>query len=157
LFPEWTAPVETAAIATEGNTSPVASGHDANGAPVLDAAVLRDLKDIAGPASDQFLNRIFSLYRENAPRAGNELVRAAGAGDHDACAKAAHALKSMSQNVGARAVAQAAERIERHCRENANVPDAERVLTLTDLLEKTMAAIAAQSAERAASDNRKRA
>jgi HPt (histidine-containing phosphotransfer) domain-containing protein len=55
-------------------------------------------------------------------------------------ARFAHALKSMSHNIGARQVAAAAEAIERHARETG-MPAAEQMETLGGLLEATMASV----------------
>ncbi len=139
LFPDWVGscgsmdiePVATdAAIAAEGDQ-------------LLDAGVLHDLEEIAGSTGGDFVRRIFNLYIENAPRIRTELARAVDEGDREASARAAHALKSMSHNVGARRVAASAEAIERHARETG-VPPSEDLQALSRLLEQTIESVRAR-------------
>ncbi len=68
---------------------------------------------MAAGGRPDFVARVLSLYRENAPPAIDALATAAQAGDWEAAARAAHALKSMSLNIGAEALAEAAGAIER--------------------------------------------
>ncbi len=135
LFPAWSAPGSAAIIGGVG-----ATGEEHKGDALLDAGVLRELEEMAGPAGVGFMRRVFGLYLDNVPRIRAELTRAVEAGDADALARAAHALKSMSHNVGARQVAAAAEAIERHARETG-VPAAEQMETLVRLLDATMASV----------------
>lgn len=136
LFPAW-----SEAASCEPAAS-VASSAGAE-AELLDARVLRDLEEISGSAGDGFLQRIFTLYLDHAPRIRAELLRAVEAGDADAAVHAAHALKSMSHNVGARRVAAAAEAIERHAFE-AGMPTADDFAALARLLDATLAAVRAR-------------
>ncbi len=87
---------------------------DADAQP-LDTAVLDDLFAMAG-GSTTVVDRITGLYRTQSMERIVELREAIAAGDLDRLGKAAHALKSMSFNVGARAVAEAAAEIERTAR-----------------------------------------
>jgi len=105
--------------------------------------VLRELEEMAGPAGVGFMRRVFGLYLDNVPRIRAELTRAVEAGEADAVARAAHALKSMSHNIGARQVAAAAEVIERHARETG-VPAADQMETLIRLLDATTASVRAR-------------
>jgi len=57
--------------------------------------------------------------------------------------RAAHALKSMSHNVGARRLAAATEAIERHAYE-AGMPAADDLEALTRLLDATLASVRAK-------------
>jgi two-component system sensor histidine kinase BarA len=68
------------------------------------------------------------------------LANAVAAGESEVVARAAHALKSMSHNIGARQVATAAEAIERHARETG-VPAADQMETLVRLLDATMVSV----------------
>jgi CheY-like chemotaxis protein/HPt (histidine-containing phosphotransfer) domain-containing protein len=102
----------------------------------LNSNVLRELEEMAGPASASFLQRIFGLYLDNVPRVRAELLRAARADDAEGCGMAAHALKSMSHNIGATKVAAAAERVER-CREQDHAPAAADVDALLAALQAT--------------------
>ena len=66
--------------------------------------------------------RVTRLYREHAAVAVRTMVEAATAGDRAETARAAHALKSMSGNIGARAVSDMAGRIEAAARERDVAP-----------------------------------
>jgi len=135
LFPEWSAPGSAAII---GGVEATGEGHE--GDALLDASVLRELEDMAGPAGVGFMRRVFGLYLDNVPRIRTELTSAVEAGEADALARAAHALKSMSHNIGARQVAAAAEAIERHARETG-VPVGDQMETLIRLLDATMTSV----------------
>jgi two-component system sensor histidine kinase BarA len=135
LFPAWSAP-GLAAIIGGAETASEENSSDA----LLDASVLRELEEMAGPAGVGFMRRVFGLYLENVPRIRAELASAVGDGEADALARAAHALKSMSHNIGARKVAAAAEAIERHARES-DVPAADQMETLVRLLDATLASV----------------
>lgn len=80
-----------------------------------------DLFDISTRAEltamgDAFVERVQALYRDNAPLRLDELETAGGSGDLQAAGRAAHALKSMSLSLGAKAVADLASRIEHDAR-----------------------------------------
>ncbi|MCA0406002.1 MAG: response regulator [Proteobacteria bacterium] len=81
----------------------------------LDRAVLDDLLAMAGGAS-AVVEKITGLYRVQSAERLKELQEAVQAGNLEQLASAAHALKSMSFNVGARQVAEGAGEIERAAR-----------------------------------------
>jgi two-component system sensor histidine kinase BarA len=135
LFPAWSAPGSATII---GGAK--ATGEEHTGDALLDASVLRELEEMAGPAGVGFMRRVFGLYLDNVPRIRAELTSAVEAGETEALARAAHALKSMSHNIGARQVATAAEAIERHARETG-VSAADQMETLLRLLDATMASV----------------
>jgi HPt (histidine-containing phosphotransfer) domain-containing protein len=135
LFPTW-----SEAATHEPASTAIASANAGAADELLDVRVLRELEQIAGTAGGGFLQRIYRLYLDNAPRIRAELARAIEAGEIDAAARAAHALKSMSHNIGARRVAAAAEAIERQARESGS-PSPEHVAGLTRLLDATMASV----------------
>ena len=118
------------------------------GDALLDTGVLRELEEMAGPAGVGFMRRVFGLYLDNAPRIRAEMIRAVEAGEAETLARAAHALKSMSHNIGARQVAASAEAIERHARATG-VPVAEDVQTLIGLLDAAMASVQSQMGRQA--------
>jgi signal transduction histidine kinase/CheY-like chemotaxis protein/HPt (histidine-containing phosphotransfer) domain-containing protein len=132
LLPAWAAQGADAAAAAGQSAE-----HDESA--LLNPRVLQELEEMAGPASTTFLQRVFGLYLDNAPRVRDEIVRAAREGDHDACGKAAHALKSMSYNIGASQVAAQAEVVERCCRERNRAPAASDIEALVDTLDATCA------------------
>jgi two-component system, NarL family, sensor histidine kinase BarA len=96
---------------------------------LLDPQVTGELARLAAAGKSDFVARVRRLYRENAPEAVKALIAAATAGDAEGAAKAAHALKSMSLNMGAKAVADLAARIETQAREMGviNVDHAQEV------------------------------
>jgi EAL domain-containing protein (putative c-di-GMP-specific phosphodiesterase class I) len=63
-----------------------------------------------------FVARIRNLYRQHGPETLNRLKIAASAGEAEEAARAAHALKSMSLNMGAALVARLSAEIEREGR-----------------------------------------
>jgi two-component system, NarL family, sensor histidine kinase BarA len=110
-------------------------------ADLLDPQVTTELARMAAAGKMDFVDRIRRLYRENAPNAVKALIAACTAGDADAAARAAHALKSMSLNMGARVVAEGAARIEAQARDLkvVNVDQAQivhrQLLATLDVLE----------------------
>ena len=82
---------------------------------LLDQATFDNLLSMAGGQSD-FLVHLSKLYKENASPAADTLENAVRAGDVEAAAAAAHALKSMSYNMGAVAVSALAAKIEAEAR-----------------------------------------
>ncbi|NBB16859.1 EAL domain-containing protein [Caulobacter sp. SLTY] len=88
---------------------------------LLDPEVVGELAGMAAAGKADFVERVRRLYRENAPLAVDAYLDAAAAGDPDGGARAAHALKSMSLNIGARAVAQTAGRLESRARDQGQV------------------------------------
>jgi EAL domain-containing protein (putative c-di-GMP-specific phosphodiesterase class I)/signal transduction histidine kinase/CheY-like chemotaxis protein len=108
---------------------------------LLDPQVTSELARMAAAGKSDFVARVRRLYRENAPAAVKAVIKAATDGDADAVAKAAHALKSMSLNMGARVVAESAARLEVQARDLrvVNVDQAQmlhrQLLATLDVLE----------------------
>ena len=84
--------------------------------PLLDEATTAQLQSMAGQGRSDFVQRVFKLYAEHAPSTRDQLSQAMRESSVDDAAKAAHALKSMSFNIGAVAVANLASDIERNAR-----------------------------------------
>ena len=83
------------------STSSAPAGHAAaDPHMVLDEGVLAQIAEIQADGDD-LVDRILGLYIEHAPRALERLSNLMGAADALAVAEAAHALKSLSRNVGA--------------------------------------------------------
>lgn len=80
--------------------------------PILDPAVLNNLREISGDFGDEMLDRLFTIYRDNAPDAMKNLDDACVSGDLVRISSAAHALKSMSGNVAASRLAGKCEKLE---------------------------------------------
>jgi two-component system sensor histidine kinase BarA len=118
---------------------PLAGGSSAS-PDLIDPVIAAELAQMADSGRADFVARVTRLYREHAPVALRTMVEAAVAGDRAETARAAHALKSMSGNIGARAVADMAGRIEAAARER-DVAPAEieslhrRLLATLDLLD----------------------
>jgi signal transduction histidine kinase len=111
---------------------------------LLDLAALDDLREMS--RDTELVARVARLYCSTAPMRLAELRDAIGRADLKGAASAAHALKSMSMNIGARAVAESAAKIERHARESEariEQPDVER---LASLAEETYALLLGQAA-----------
>lgn len=86
--------------------------------PLLDEEVTQYLENMSRNGQDGFVERVFNLYLDHAPAGFSELCEATDTEDSDRIARAAHALKSMSSNIGAARVALAAAEIERTARVN---------------------------------------
>ncbi len=113
---------------------------------VLIPADLFDLS-VAAPLlerRDAFLDRVLDLYRKHGPDALANMVAAHRAHDGEALAQAAHALKSMSLNIGASAVAGATAAIERAVREEARPVVIAEIARVHDCLDRTLAALSGQ-------------
>ena len=107
---------------------------------LLDPEVVGELAGMVAAGKADFVERVRRLYRENAPLAVDAYLDASNAGDVDGGARAAHALKSMSLNIGARAVAQAAGRLEGRARDLGQVAVADGE-ALKSLLTATLEAL----------------
>jgi len=79
---------------------------------LFDPAIRAELAAMAAQGRSDFVDRVQGLYATNAPLRLAELKTAESEGDLEAAARAAHAMKSMSLSLGARAVAAEASRIE---------------------------------------------
>ncbi|WP_414496440.1 ATP-binding protein [Stenotrophomonas maltophilia] len=80
--------------------------------PVLDRAVLDELRAVIGEAA----NQIISVFLEDTPALVQQLQQAAQAGDETRLLAVAHSLKSSSANVGALSLSAVARRIEHEAR-----------------------------------------
>jgi len=108
-------------------------------AGLFDDKVSAELARMAAQGGSGFVERIASLYRDHAPVAAQSVREAADKRESDEVARAAHALKSMSLNIGAQAVAQVCADLEGHAREGTI--DMSQVAALERLLGATLAAL----------------
>jgi signal transduction histidine kinase/CheY-like chemotaxis protein/HPt (histidine-containing phosphotransfer) domain-containing protein len=115
--------------------------RDPGRAALLDDEVLGQLRLMPSANGDSFLHRVLDLYIEHAPVAVEQLLRAAEAGDRETCARAAHALKSMSSNVGALRVAELALRVERWAEIASHSPADCPSLDISDTVHATISAM----------------
>ncbi|MFL5196928.1 MAG: ATP-binding protein [Microvirga sp.] len=108
---------------------------------LLDSGNLAQLEDMAGSSGREFIVRVLGLYVDHAPKALDELGAAVAAADAARVAPAAHSLKSMSLNIGAAALARRLAAIEGGARDAGDVPSADDLAGIADLLERTIAAL----------------
>ncbi len=111
---------------------------------LLDPAALDGLREMSADGS--LVARVARLYCANAPARIADLRDAIAHADATGAAAAAHALKSMSLNIGAQAVAETAGDIERSARETGAPGDAAAVDQLTALAERTYALLLRRAA-----------
>ena len=133
-----------------GETEPAAPAaapapvHQPDDDAAIDPAVLDQLRQLEANGKVGFAKRVLGLYAEHAPEALAQIRSAAQAGDAAACARAAHALKSMSYNVGARPMAALAAEIEGLGKLQTRVPDDGMLASLDSALARTIDAIGRQ-------------
>jgi two-component system, NarL family, sensor histidine kinase BarA len=108
---------------------------------LLDDEILDQLRLMPSADGHSFLHKVLDLYIEHAPAAVEQLHRAAEAGDRETCARAAHALKSMSYNVGALRVAELALRVERWAEIASHSPADCPSLDISDTVHATISAM----------------
>ncbi len=116
--------------AERGEANAVSSGAEENTHPdnneLFDETLLQNLKDIAGDAFPATLKQLHVLFLDSSPQAFATLHQTVDAGDLDAIAKAAHALKSMSLNIGAAKLGNGCQMLENA----ANDEEADKVPVL---------------------------
>jgi two-component system sensor histidine kinase BarA len=114
-------------------------------APLLDMAVLDELRSMSGGAPG-IVARIAGLYRVQSAERVAELLDAVRAHDLERLAQAAHALKSMSYNIGARGIAEQAGAFEHAARIEARVVTPEEAASLERTLTRVHAELDRQIA-----------
>jgi signal transduction histidine kinase/CheY-like chemotaxis protein len=96
-----------ASKASDGSTEESDPG-DTVGAPVLDHAILGELRSVLGAE----LDKLIDLFLDDTPLLIARLEAAALAPDFNELREAAHSLKSSSANLGAMSLSAAAKRVE---------------------------------------------
>ncbi len=99
------------AVATPEHVVIEAPLVETNELPILSQTVMDDLTDSGGGSTD-LLFRVFDLFEDNAPQALKDIETSSCQSDLLALADAAHGLKSMSANIGAKQVAAACGELE---------------------------------------------
>ncbi len=117
---------------------PAAVQIDALDDPLFDPAVRAELDTLARNGKADFVERVQGLYATNAPLRLAEIDQALVDGDAEAMARAAHALKSMSLSLGARAVAELSSAMETSARSGETV-GREAVAQIRSLFDQTLA------------------
>ena len=105
--------------------------------PDITAPLIAGLKDDRA----DFVRKVIGLYRSHAPRAADDIAAAHQAGDDDGVARAAHALKSMSLNLGARAVGEATAVLEHAVRVERRGVGPDEIVMVRVCLERTLSAL----------------
>ncbi len=109
---------------------------------LIDLGVLAQLQQMQSAGKGDFVQKVFKLYVEHAPPAVKRIEEAAHARNADDCAKVAHALKSMSYNIGAKQVARLALDIETAGKTESRLPDTQAIEWLRQALTATLEALA---------------
>ncbi len=99
-------------VATDTDEDAAAHGDEAVEAPVFDFDVLRELRAMQSGTTD-LVARALDLFAEHSREGMLRIARAVRARDAQEIASAAHALKSMAYNVGARRLGEACGKTER--------------------------------------------
>jgi signal transduction histidine kinase/CheY-like chemotaxis protein/HPt (histidine-containing phosphotransfer) domain-containing protein len=107
---------------------------------LFDQDVIAELENFSASGRTNFVEKVITLYCENAPACIAELQAATKSGGADDIAKASHALKSMSHTIGAKAVAAAAEELEMAGR-RGKIPGEAVTKALSVLLGDTLASL----------------
>jgi two-component system sensor histidine kinase BarA len=108
-------------------------------APLLDRSIFAEIEELQAPG-DNLVDRMLGLYMEHAPQALQRLGQLVGSGNPAGVAEAAHALKSLSRNVGAVQVDNLCGHIEDSARDGKHL-SAETYAELNALLERTLSMI----------------
>ena len=131
-------PLAAAPFALEPEPVVRPSPETAPDADLLDGEVVDGLAEMARQAGPDFAARILGLYRDNAPLALDALREAA---TPEAVARAAHGLRSMSLNIGGRALAAILGAIEDAARTEGRMPPPRTIESLAPLVASTAAEV----------------
>jgi two-component system sensor histidine kinase BarA len=104
-----------------------------------------------------FVSRVCGLYLDHAPKTQDALERALADRDVEAAGSAAHALKSMSYNIGAMRLARLAGDIERAARIDRRTIDKKQYEAFSKVLDLTLEAVKSRLSTDAANAERPRA
>ncbi len=113
-FETWCGPGQAAAPpSAEEVPAALPAPEQPEGAP-LDRQVLIDIAEMGGAGGRQMLEKIFELFRVNAPHNIAAIRGAIESGPAKAVSSAAHALKSMCSNTGALPLAALCAELEKN-------------------------------------------
>jgi len=110
-------------------------------AAIIDPDTFGQLQMLGAAKESGLLERLVGLYCEHAPAACKRLMQHAQAGEIEACGAQAHALKSMSLNIGAAQVAKLASGLEQKARGEGAIPAPDDLQALRSAVERAMAAL----------------
>jgi CheY-like chemotaxis protein len=109
--------------------------------PILDPQMLQQFEEMAAKGRSDFVSRVCNLYLSHAPQTREELAAALAAQDIESIGRSAHALKSMSFNIGAARLATIVGAMEHAARSEKTTPsEAQRVAFVT-AFDETMEAV----------------
>jgi two-component system sensor histidine kinase BarA len=129
--------LESAAASVAVEAEPSDEPADADD---VNPKIIAGLREMSGGDNTAVI-RIVALYCAHAPQSLAAIKAAFETGDTKALGAAAHALKSMSANIGAVAVYGAAQAIERACRLDNRLPEEELIAKLPAMLETASAEV----------------
>jgi len=114
----WLEPTAECALDEHANDSTAQAEADsvpASDTPLIDPSLLQNLREIAGDGYEAMIAQLNRLYLENAPISFESVRQALETGkDPVAVKEAAHALKSMSLNIGAGRIGKVCQSMEDH-------------------------------------------
>ena len=119
--------------------------HRDDTALLLDPDVISQLRQLQSMGKGEFVRKVVGLYTEHAPAAVDRIRQAASSGRADECSKAAHALKSMSFNIGAKRVAELALAIETAAQTQHTVPSSAVIEELREVIGMTLEGLKASN------------
>ena len=119
--------------------------HREDTALLLDPDVISQLRQLQSMGKGEFVRKVVGLYTEHAPAAVDRIRQAASSGRADECSKAAHALKSMSFNIGAKRVAELALAIETAAQTQHTVPNGAVIEELREVIGMTLEGLKASN------------
>ncbi|HVZ68025.1 MAG TPA: EAL domain-containing protein [Rhizomicrobium sp.] len=135
---EETANTEVSAIQTTPKAKPAT---DLLENPLFEADTVAQLHAFAANGRGEFVERVRALYRANAPACIQKIKDARSAEDAVA---AAHALKSMSFNIGAKGVSGLCGAMEARGREG-EMPSSSQIAELSNMLDATLTALGGEA------------
>ncbi len=117
-------------------------------APLLETDVLDSIAEMQAPGDD-LIGRVVKLYANHAPRALETMLAVMNSGNAIAIAEAAHALRSLSRNIGAVRVGDLCTCLEAEARDGNLARVEERCGEIRQALPATIAALTAELARHA--------
>lgn len=107
---------------------------------LISAEGLKTLAELTGGLSYDLFKHLVSIYHDNAPQIAERIVQSVAESDFDQLANAAHALKSMSNNIAARRLADICQTIETLAKREDPAAFNE-AFDVADVLERTLDAL----------------
>lgn len=116
--------------------------------PILDPAVLEELRELGRELEQDVLGEVVSAYRKIGPELLEKLVAAAAAQDVEGVRHAAHTLKGSSAQMGARRVCDLARELEGEARAGRSAGFAALVAACREAFAEADAALARTTEEK---------